>query len=326
MKTFKITEENFSSYSKDEDYLSAEEIFIEYGQSRFNTEELILPSFAIFGHKFVQVIHISNISELFTKAISNCTELKKIIVEDDVLKKLPFDSISECSSICEVSLHEGLEECSTFSHTAIKEIIFPSTVKDISNCCNGCTGLKKVVLPDNLEEIGTSAFKNCYTLTYIRMGKHIKKICNSAFYCCYTLQEFSMSSEGMEYRNEDVFRKLKECTTIEQEAFAYCKGIQFQIYMPGLQELQYGGFMNTKITGFTIPETLKILNNPFIGDTELSSITLATGVSIDKFRNLFNPSILKDTGVPFSSALRALQGHKGIPMMDSHRENKSLLK
>lgn len=54
----------------------------------------------------------------------------------------------------------------------------------LNNSIFSMTGIKKVVLPDTLDEIGEGCFDSCINLHSVHFGKNLKKIGKKAFYNC----------------------------------------------------------------------------------------------------------------------------------------------
>lgn len=70
-----------------------------------------------------------------------------------------------------------------FSQTGVKEIILPDTIEEIGQeCFFGCIFLKKVILPKKIKIIPLGLFQECLSLTEINLPEGIVEIDNSAFY------------------------------------------------------------------------------------------------------------------------------------------------
>lgn len=69
-----------------------------------------------------------------------------------------------------------------FSQTGVKEIILPDTIEEIGEACfYGCLFLKKVILPKKIKIIPLGLFQTCPSLTEINLPEGIVEIGNSAF-------------------------------------------------------------------------------------------------------------------------------------------------
>lgn len=67
----------------------------------------------------------------------------------------------------------------------------------LNNSMFSNTGIKKVILPNTIEEIGEGCFNSCINLHSVHFGKNVKKIGKKAFYSCQELEEFNLP-EGIE--------------------------------------------------------------------------------------------------------------------------------
>lgn len=117
-------------------------------------------------------------------------------------------------------------------NTKVKEIIIGNGITSISPYTfYGAYGLKKVTIPYSVEKIGNYAFEFCKDLETVvtdqtGMSK-LKTIGGGAFYGCESLKSFNMNQ--------------------------------------GLTSISYSAFVNTGITTFVIPESVKSLGEHCIG-------------------------------------------------------------
>ena len=99
--------------------------------------------------------------------------------------------------------------------------------------------IDEIMLPDNIEEIGWGAFKNCKTLTQVNLPKRLKTIHAAAFSSCSNLTHIDIP-ETVTQIGPEAFRgsNLKEITLstnlkeIEYEAFGSL-GDNFKIIFKG---------------------------------------------------------------------------------------------
>lgn len=113
------------------------------------------------------------------------------------LKKIPSYMFVECTSLTEISIPESVEEIesSAFSGSGLKTLKFPDgiTFRDskykYSGICSECRELKTVVLPRGAVEIPSEMFKNCTSLTSVKIPDSVKIIRDSAFGGCSNLKD-----------------------------------------------------------------------------------------------------------------------------------------
>lgn len=80
----------------------------------------------------------------------------------------------------------------TYSVTSIK-----SVHDDLSNIMGG-NHLKKVIISDGIEEIGTAAFVSCQSIEQLTIGKNVKSIGEWAFWGCVGLKSLTIKSDKLD--------------------------------------------------------------------------------------------------------------------------------
>lgn len=94
---------------------------------------------------------------------------------------------------------------------ALKKIILPDTVEQIGKYAfSGCVNLKEVVLSENLTGIGYGAFFGCEKLKKIALPESLKRIDDSAFEDCKRLKKLYIPSS---------------CADIGTDAFLGCENL-----------------------------------------------------------------------------------------------------
>ena len=141
-----------------------------------------------------------------------CKGIKRLIVPEGI-EHLDREVFAECSNLMEIILPTSLYSIGrqdsiivgTFRRTAITEIDLPDMIKIIPNACfKECRQLRKVQLPDNLEEIGDDAFMYDVNLTDIQLPSSLKSIGRFAFCNCRALKEITIPS-SVEKFGKDIF-------------------------------------------------------------------------------------------------------------------------
>ena len=100
--------------------------------------------------------------------------------------------------------------------TALKEIILPNNIEEIKDASFSNSGLKAIEIPDSVYSIGdwtsdTGAFAYCKNLKTVNIGKGIKHIGKNAFRYCSSLTIVTIGVEKLAYgkkitiRGEDYF-------------------------------------------------------------------------------------------------------------------------
>jgi len=79
-------------------------------------------------------------------------------------------------------------QCFTSYTPTYESITFPKSVVVIRRC-SGFPNLKTIIIPDNVNRIDGSAFRDCISLTSIKLPKELKSINAFTFYGCVSLEE-----------------------------------------------------------------------------------------------------------------------------------------
>ena len=111
--------------------------------------------------------YITESSANIGTAFSDCTGIKKIVIEEG-LRKLRGGDFWGCNSVTEVVLPNSLELIEDYSF-------------------RDCTKLSSITMGNNLKEIGYQGFYNCKNLYFVALPATISRIDTQAFYGCSTL-------------------------------------------------------------------------------------------------------------------------------------------
>lgn len=131
-----------------------------------------------------------------------------------------------------LTIKEGTVSVSPYisSGHSVYTVNFPSSMKIIGDSAFANSYITTLTLPENVEEIGGSAFYTCTNLTTANIPGKVKKIPYRCFYSCSKLSSMTIS-EGVEIIGNISFQScsaLKELIlpstikTIETDAFRNC--------------------------------------------------------------------------------------------------------
>ena len=147
--------------------------------------------------------------------------------------------------------------------------------------------IKKIIIPDSVTNIGTSAFYNCEALTNITIPDSVTSIQGYAFLDCYKLSDLSIGN------------KVK---SIGYEAFYYCRSLTSITIPDSVTDIGEYAFSDcTSLTSVTIGNSIRsIRKNVFSSCTSLISVTIPDSVtSIEKYA-FYNCSLLTNVTIPDS--------------------------
>ena len=116
----------------------------------------------------------------------------------------------------------------------------------------GCTDIKIITIPDSVESIGSSAFKDCTGLVNVTIGNGVKSIDYSAFYGCTELTSITIPDS---------------VTSIGGFAFYGCTGLTSATIGNGVETILTGTFQNCPgLTTIKIKKGVKVIEeNAFYG-------------------------------------------------------------
>jgi hypothetical protein len=106
-------------------------------------------------------------------------------------------------------------EDEAFSTCTSLETVTVRGAKIIKRCAfQGCTGLKKVSLPDTLTTLGGNAFENCRALKQVSIPAGVRQVESCAFQGCTALWQVKLA-EGLRSIEERAFRGCIALAEIE---------------------------------------------------------------------------------------------------------------
>lgn len=183
--------------------------------------------------------------------------------------------------------------------TFLTNVTIPSSVTSIgSESFSGCTSLRFVSLP-SVATIGYSAFYNCKALESVETGANLTSLGSSAFSGCAGLQTATIDGTGLAIQSST----FSGCTNLESAIFgdgvkkisfgvSYSSSYQYSSVFQNchkLKTLRFGSGLKTidhstfaSLNGLyevSIPAVTSIDQHAFSGCTNLTKITLASGIT-----------------------------------------------
>lgn len=236
----------------------------------------------------------------------------------------------------------GVENMDTSN---VRKIVMPDTVTYIgeSAFADNSDGvpLEEVVLSKNLKTIGPWAFSGCFELKSIDIPESVTEIENGAFSGCYSLENFNVSKNtdfGENVFGENFWSSMNALSDdyntwlYDDNAsdffvwngclFAYRGSSKTPIIPSGVCGIGDKVFENSDITGVTIPEGVRYINNgafkectslksvkfpnslkrigsvAFSGCTSLSSVTFGSGLKSIEYYGFSDCESLKKVVLP----------------------------
>lgn len=231
-------------------------------------------------------------------AFARCTSLERIHLPKS-LRIIEGGVFAGCSKMSEIAIPEGVAEIGSeaFAGLPLRELVLPDSITKIGEwCCDGCSSLRRVTLPDELcypvnafppscrkeqrrnaeisfdpeflagaREIGPYAFAGMREVEEITIPESVTRIGEGAFQNIPSLKIIHLP------------RNLK---TIERNAFAFLPELE-EIDLPdAITEIPQGCFWNCgSLRHIKFPESLRLINRYAFRDcTALEQLRLPCGL------------------------------------------------
>lgn len=116
-------------------------------------------------------IEIGNILEFGPGIFANCTALKTVIFCNKDIRRIGISQFGGCTSLHEISI--------------------PGSVEYIDDYAFESSGVKTIIIGENVVQIGKEAFNDCRLLENVTIGKSVISIDSQAFSGCSSLKKIT---------------------------------------------------------------------------------------------------------------------------------------
>ena len=165
-------------------------------------------AYAFYQCDKLETIELSkNLTEIMAGAFQECTQLKHITIPAKVTQI--GDQAFEGAGLESIIFEEGIETIGgygSFAQTQIKELVLPSTVKEIGRSTFAANQkLESIVLNEGLITIGHKAFVNNPSLKEIIIPKTVEFVTEMDFNMCSGLEKILFDGDApatFEYSDE----------------------------------------------------------------------------------------------------------------------------
>ena len=150
----------------------------------------VIRTFAFNSKHITSVSLPSSLCEMEKGAFGHCEELREINMPDSILA-IGEDAFEKTKNLNIKSLPKHLKEISesTFFGSGIKEIILPEDLEIIGEkAFSCCRNLKRIVIPPHTKVIGGEAFNACESLESAILPQSVETIGCAAFRLCKSLK------------------------------------------------------------------------------------------------------------------------------------------
>lgn len=222
-----------------------------------------------------------NIDDIqYIREMAGCYYDTNAFKYDGHLEELDLKDASFVSSDHSIQVYDGSHSYDAYSGDeksvgrfafsflpCLKKIILPDNVNNIETCAfEGCTDLSFLELPSGLTSIGERAFNDCTGLRSLQLPSGLLSIGNGAFFNCIGLSSLQLPS-GL--------------TSIGMNAFSGCSGLTSVSLPSGLPQIPYRTFAGCySLKSVQLPSDVKTIGNEAFREcTGLTSLELPSGLT-----------------------------------------------
>ncbi|MDR0920207.1 MAG: leucine-rich repeat domain-containing protein [Oscillospiraceae bacterium] len=245
----------------------------ELTQIWFSEQLTAVPEETFYGcSNVIELFLTPSITEIGDRAFYNCVAVETLEIGDGV-SVIGEEAFFGCQPII---LHIGqsvtdLSFINDLNKEILEEVSVGGSIPVITKSIfDGFTALRIVTLNENVTEIDTEAFMNCYGLEEINLPLTLETIGDRAFAYCSLLGSIDIPDS---------------VTSIGESAFLNCETLSEVELSEGLTEIKPTTFANCDLWVIDIPNSVEyIWNGAFSGNIELTSVMLSDNlVAIDDF-------------------------------------------
>ena len=280
--------------------------------------------------------------KIYQYTFGSCRKLSGILLPDSV-KILEDSCMSYCDSLQELQLPSGIESIGKFALaycSGLTEVSMadPEESAETVSCSVGfgafqyCKSLRRVVLPDGLQEISDQMFSHCSSLEEVKLPACLQTIGEEAFWYCENLREvtFPQTLRTIEYRAFGYCSQLREICLPEtmaanglgKNSFAYCYSVK-ELILPsrGLTSVGDGCFLKClSLQQVVLPDTVtSIGDDAFSGCSSLQTAILPDQLTDIGEGAFLNCTDLEDVQLPACLQTVGKQAFKACSSLSSVR-------
>ena len=190
-----------------------------------------------------------------------CSSLESIHIPKSVIE-VGSGLFGDCTSLHSVQLEGAFQSSSYFSMYGIAHSMF-----------SGCSTLKRITLPSEVQVISSFAFENCAALSELSLPDALLKISSGAFLKCLSIKEIKLPSL-MEIIEHDAFRGCANLCKVDLNNSLKSIGAAAFFHCPDLKSIDF-------------PESLTEIGDYAFSRTGLKQVYANWSRPLDIHQNVF---------------------------------------
>ena len=183
------------------------------------------------------------------------TALKEFVYPENMEADDGF--LNDCLLLESVTFNDKLTRMYRFEGcSSLKRIVIPSGIKEIvSGAFEGCSSLSEVVIPDSVSVIGFDAFRGCSSLKSVTIPDGVKEIDSSTFEGCTSLESITIP-DSVKIIGQAAFRSCEKLSNVKFPKSLTSIG-QYAFRFSGIKKLDLSSLLNVVSIGkYAFAETL----------------------------------------------------------------------
>ena len=269
------------------------------------------------------LVRVTTWGDIGDLAFQSCVNLRNISING--VGNIGVRAFMNCINLTDVNINiDGcIDECAFYSLSNLKIVSLAYGVKNIgSETFQGCTGIKKLLIPGSVDTIGIDAFLGCSKLESLQIAEGVKQIEDAAFLGCSNLTNLTLPNSLVSIGDWSYYQcsnlqnfTLPNAIDIGENAFGGCNGLTEMIIPDSAIIKKYGFCSCSSLKSLIISDHAEIGYGAFAGSNNLTSAIIfpqVTGMSEDAFGGCSNLTIYghkgsfaetyaSDNKIPFSS-------------------------
>ena len=230
-------------------------------------EVTCIENYAFRGCSSLTAITIpEGVASVWYSAFSDCSSLTTIKVEEG---NVTYDSRGNCNALIETESNTLIIGC--------QSTVIPEDVTNIGDSAfYGHSGLMEVTLPKGVTSIGSNVFMGCNSLTGITIPQGVTSIGNGVFAGCSNLVSIKVEEGNAVYDSRENCNALIETGT--NTLLEGCQNTTIPEGVTGIKSMAFWG--HSSLREIVIPKGVtKIEFGTFMGCSSLRAITIPEGVT-----------------------------------------------